>query len=119
MDSDEVPVPTSAGIVATALGATAVAILMRWVYEGGYSHLTKKRFFFALCLLAVGTLLARIYIRHQWLRYVRESSLKEMTNFVTRAQDFDSATSAAVGLIQEVELVSRGYRMYVIQDTKV
>jgi len=112
-DNDEVPVPTSAGIVVTAVGAIAVAFLISWAYEGGYSHLTKKRFFFAIGLIAVATVLAHAYIRQQWLRYVRESALKEMTTFVTRSQDFDSASSAAVALIQEVELVSRGYRMFV------
>jgi len=99
--------------VATALGALALAWMISWVYEGGYSHLTKKRFLFALCVLAAVALFGHAYIRHQWLRYVRESALKEVTAFVSRSQDLDSASSAAVGLIQEVELVSRGYRMYV------
>ena len=114
-DNDEVPVPTSVGIVCTTLGAIAVASLINWVYEGGYSYLTKKRFFFALSLLALAAVLAHAYIRHQWLRYVRESALKEMARFVLQSQDFDGVTSAAVGLIQEVELVSRGYRMLVQQ----
>ena len=105
-------------MVVTALGAIAVAFLISWVYEGGYSYLTKKRFLLAISLLALAAILANAYIRHQWLRYVRESALKEMTKFVTRSQDFDSATSAAVGLIQEVELVSRGYRMLVPQIKK-
>ena len=99
----------------TAVGAFAVAFLISWAYEGGYSNITKKRFSFAVGLLAVTAVLAHAYIRHQWLRYVRESALKEMTTFVSRSQEFDNATSAGVGLVQEVELVSRGYRMFVRQ----
>ncbi|KAK7737411.1 hypothetical protein SLS53_006484 [Cytospora paraplurivora] len=51
------------------------------------------------------------YIRQQWLKYIREQTLAEMTTFISKAQDFDSASSAAVALVQEVELVSRGYRL--------
>ncbi len=107
----ESQVQTAAGLAITALTAVAVAWVLHWVYEGGYSHLTKKRFFLGLCLVVAVAVAGCAYIRHQWLRYVRESALREITTFVARCQDFDSATSAAVGLVQEVELVSRGYRM--------
>lgn len=40
--------------------------------------------------------------------------MAEITAFVAKSQDFDGASSAAVSLVQEVELVSRGYRMYVL-----
>ena len=106
-----VAVPTSAGLFATAAAALVVAWVARWLYSGGYAHLTKKRVSFtALVLVAVGVV-SQAYLRQQWLRYLRNQALGEVTTFVARSQDFDSASSAAMSLIQEVELVSRGYRM--------
>lgn len=103
--------PTSTGLLATAAAALVVAWVARWIYTGGYAHLTKKRVTFtALILLAVGAV-SQAYLRQQWLRYLRNQALGEVTTFVTRSQDFDGASSAALSLVQEVELVSRGYRM--------
>jgi len=51
------------------------------------------------------------YVRRQWLQYLRQQTLVEISNLVAKAQGLDTAISAAVTLIQEVELVSRGYRM--------
>jgi hypothetical protein len=73
--------------------------------------MAEKRVIFAAVLLVAGGFLSQIYIRQQWLRYLRNQTLAEVTAFVTKSQDFDSASSAALALIQEVELVSRGYRM--------
>ncbi|KAK3341776.1 Mysoin-binding motif of peroxisomes-domain-containing protein [Lasiosphaeria hispida] len=103
--------PTSTGLAATAAGALLVAWIMSWVYYGGYSHLTKKRVLFAAVLLVAGGFASHVYIRQQWLRYLREQAMAEVSTFVAKAQDFDSASSAALSLIQEVELVSRGYRI--------
>lgn len=104
-------VPTSTGLLVTAVGALLVAWIISWVYTGGYSHLTKKRVIFAVVLLVVTVLVGHVFIRHRWLKYLRDQALAEVTTFVSRSQDFDSATSAALSLIQEVELVSRGYRL--------
>ncbi|KAK3329559.1 Mysoin-binding motif of peroxisomes-domain-containing protein [Apodospora peruviana] len=104
-------VPTSTGLLVTAAGALVVAWIISWVYSGGYSHLTKKRVIFAVVVFVATVLLAHVYIRQQWLRYLRDQALAEVTTFVSRSQDFDSASSAALSLIQEVELVSRGYRL--------
>lgn len=104
-------VPTSTGLVTTAAGALIMAWIISWVYYGGYSQLTKKRVVFAAVLLVAGGWFSQVYIRHQWLRYLRGQALAEVTTFVSRSQDFDSVSSAALSLIQEVELVSRGYRI--------
>ncbi|KAK3383742.1 Mysoin-binding motif of peroxisomes-domain-containing protein [Lasiosphaeria ovina] len=104
-------VPTSTGLIATAAGALIVAWMISWVYSGGIAYLTKKRMLFATTVLIVGALFSHAYIRKQWLRYVRDQALSEVATFVSGSQDFDSASSAALSLIQEVELVSRGYRI--------
>ncbi|KAJ9157880.1 hypothetical protein NKR23_g30 [Pleurostoma richardsiae] len=109
--SHEPRIPTEGGILITAAGALALAWLISWFSGGGYSYFTKKRAIALLLVLAVGVVLSQAYVRQQWLRYVREQALSEIATFVSKSQDFDSATSAAVALIQEVELVSRGYRL--------
>jgi hypothetical protein len=114
--SDDPPVahmnnPTTTGLVLTAAGAIALAWLVSWVYSGGYSHLTKKRVLVAVVLLVAAGILSHAFIKQQWLRYLREQAVTEVSTLVSRSQDFDTASSAAAALIQEVELVSRGYRM--------
>jgi hypothetical protein len=103
--------PTTTGLVLTASGAVIFAWLVSWVYSGGYAHLTKKRVLFTVGLLAVAAILSHAYIKQQWLRFLREEAVREVSTFVSRSQDFDSVSSAAAALIQEVELVSRGYMM--------
>ncbi|KAG7292507.1 hypothetical protein NEMBOFW57_002542 [Staphylotrichum longicolle] len=109
--SQNVAVPTSTGLLATAAAALVVAWVVRWIYSGGYAHLTKKRVSFSALLLVAVAAVSQAYIRQQWLRYLRNQALCEVTTFVSRSQDFDSASSAALSLVQEVELVSRGYRL--------
>lgn len=50
--------------------------------------------------------------RRQWLKYLRQQAVQAAAHLVSNAQGFDSAASASVVFIQEVELVSRGYQMY-------
>ena len=104
-------VPTTTGVLATAAAALVVAWMVKWVLSGGYEHLAKKRVAFSGVVLVAVAAVAQVYVRQQWLRYLRNQSLAEVTTFIARSQDFDSAASAALSLIQEVELVSRGYRM--------
>jgi hypothetical protein len=64
-----------------------------------------------LALLAGFAAIFYAYMRRQWLQYLRQRSLAEVSEFVTRAQEFDTVVGGALALVQEVELVSRGYRM--------
>lgn len=104
-------IPSQTGLLITAVGALGIAWFISWLYGGGYAHLTKKRVVVFVMVIGVAGVASQAYLRQQWLRYVREQTLAEMTTFVSKAQDFDSASSAAVALVQEVELVSRGYRL--------
>ncbi|KAG6017311.1 hypothetical protein E4U54_007733 [Claviceps lovelessii] len=99
------------GILASILGALAIAVILSWVRGNGSSYVTRKRLAFFLVLLATATFLGQVYMRRQWLRYRREQSLAGMTTFVSNSNDFDSASEATLSLVQEVELVSRGYRI--------
>jgi uncharacterized membrane protein len=101
------------GILASVLGALAVAIVLSWILSKGPSHITRKRVILLVLVIAALSFLGPVYMRRRWLRYRREQSLSEMTSFVSNAHSFDSATGAALALVQEVELVSRGFRMCV------
>ncbi|CAH0049936.1 unnamed protein product [Clonostachys solani] len=99
------------GVLASILAALALAIILSWVLGSGQSSITRKRLVFLIVIGAAGLLLGQVYIRRQWLRYRRDQSLSEISAFVSNSHEFDSATTAALSLIQEVELVSRGYRI--------
>jgi hypothetical protein len=51
------------------------------------------------------------YMRRQWLQYLRREAVECAAALVTNMQAFEASTSSALALIQEVELVSRGYRL--------
>jgi hypothetical protein len=59
------------------------------------------------------------YMRRQWLQYLRQEAVEGASALVTNLQAFEASTSSALALIQEVELVSRGYRLYVRIPAKV
>ncbi|CAN8099607.1 unnamed protein product [Discula destructiva] len=103
--------PSQAGIFLTAVGSLGLAWFISWLYSGGIANLTKKRVVVFVAVFAVAGVASQAFIRQQWLRWVRDQTLVEISTFVSKAQDFDSVSIAAVALIQEVELVSRGYRL--------
>ncbi|KAG6045617.1 hypothetical protein E4U39_002133 [Claviceps sp. Clav50 group G5] len=99
------------GLLASILGALAIAVILSWVLGNGSTYITRKRLACFVALLAAATFMGQIYMRRQWLRYRREQSLTEIGSFVSNSNDFDSASEATLSLVQEVELVSRGYRI--------
>ena len=66
---------------------------------------------FAFALVASVALYA--FFRRQWPQYLRSQAVDNASSLVSNTQSLIAVTSAAVLLIQEVELVSRGYRMFV------
>jgi hypothetical protein len=65
----------------------------------------------SLAVLVGISLVLYAYMRRQWLLYLRRETLYETSNFVAAAQQFDHVVGGSLSLVQEVELVSRGYRM--------
>lgn len=101
------------GFLGSVLGALAVAAVLSWVLGGASSSATWRRIAILAVLFAASTLVGGVYMRRQSLRKRRQQALLQVTEFVANSHDFDSATGAALSLVQEVELVSRGYRMSV------
>lgn len=64
-----------------------------------------------LTLVAATATLLYAYARRRWLQSLRHQAVQRATLLVSNAQIFDASAFAAASLIQEVELVSRGYRM--------
>ena len=106
-------IPPAPAVLTSVTGAVVAAFLAAWVAAGGYESLTKRRVISIAFVLAGATLWAPVYFKRQWLKFRMDQVLAEVTSFVSTSQSLDGATGAAVSLIQEVELVSRGYRMYV------
>lgn len=91
----------------------AASILISWVFRGsgGQKMFSKARAITALLLSFVVAVFLFTQARRKWLRHVRLKAIEYAVIFVENSQTFDILASNAVTLIQEVELVSRGYRL--------
>lgn len=115
-NAEHASVATVGGTVAVVFGAFAAALFLRWVAGRTTSGpasaaLTARRVAGVATMIALVVAISHAYLRRQRLRCLHERNLTEAAAFVAASQDFDSATGAAVSLVQEVELVSRGYRI--------
>jgi hypothetical protein len=99
------------GLVTSVAGALLFALALSWILGSGPPLLSWKRLVVLIVLIPAGVVLGQVLMRRQWLRFRRQQSLSEISTFVQNSQEFDGASSAALALIQEVELVSRGYRL--------
>lgn len=63
------------------------------------------------CIGVVMAVILYAYLRRQRLNNLRVQAVESASAITTSAQSFDAAASETFTLIQEVELVSRGYRM--------
>ncbi|KAH8815133.1 Mysoin-binding motif of peroxisomes-domain-containing protein [Xylogone sp. PMI_703] len=106
-DAPQVGAFTLAGAAVTATLGFSIAWLIHWTR----GRVAKGRMLILLGFLSVLALVSYAYVRRQWLQYLRQRALAETSEFVAKAQELDVVATAALNLIQEVELVSRGYRL--------
>ncbi|PVH93222.1 hypothetical protein DM02DRAFT_634740 [Periconia macrospinosa] len=94
-----------------ALLTAATAFVLVWVLHWSRKRASKTRL--AVVLLVFAAIATAIYtqIRRQRLQYLRHQAVDGVSTLVTNLQAFEASTSSALALIQEVELVSRGYRL--------
>lgn len=102
---------TLAGASVTLGCVFAVAWLVRWAKDGDDSFVGRSRIPISMLVVAAMVLLSYGYMGRQWLHYLRQQALAETSEFVAKAQELDQVAAGAMTLVQEVELVSRGYRM--------
>lgn len=74
----------------------------------------KGRILVVLALIAVLGIASYGYLRRQWLKYLRHQAVDAASGLTTNLQAFEVSTTAVLSLVQEVELVSKGYRMCVM-----
>ncbi len=101
------------GLCLTGVAAFILAWSIHWIRSAGRIHLSGWRICLTLstAVMMFGGLYA--LLRRQWLHYVRAQAVETASSLTASAQNFDAAAAAALTWIQEVELVSRGYRMWV------
>ena len=102
---------TWTGICCTA----GVAFAMAWsahmarIFARSYSSNLASYILYLILAIFLSSLF--IILRRQWLLHIRNEAISAASSLVANAQSFDAIASATITLIQEVELVSRGYRM--------
>lgn len=94
------------GATAFVLAWSVRLLQSRAVVSYDPSHI----FLFALAVFAIMVTLY-YYLRRQWLHYLRIQAIESASSLTINAQHFDAVASAGITLIQEVELVSRGYNI--------
>ena len=109
-------IPSPRGVVLTIVISFALAGSIRWISSQTISSLSVSATLLFLLLIGVATVALYYYFRRQWLQYLRVQAVESATFFIATSQDFDAAASTGISLVQEVELVSRGYNMYVYRN---
>ncbi|RAH70704.1 proliferating cell nuclear antigen [Aspergillus aculeatinus CBS 121060] len=99
------------GALVTASTSFSVAWLIQWGRSKPASGLSPWKIGVLLVLVPVIGVFYFAFAKRQWLKYLRHQAVDAAATFIGNAQGFDSAASASVVFIQEVELVSRGYRI--------
>ncbi|MCJ1479822.1 hypothetical protein MMC13_008508 [Lambiella insularis] len=102
---------TTRGVYITGAGAFAFVLAVQRAQHLARSYSSSWELLLLASILALVTLALYIFFRRQYLLYVRTQAIESANSLVSNAHSFDAAVSAALTLVQEVELVSRGYRI--------
>ena len=102
---------SSMGLAVTGVTAVALAYLIKRLQGVKISDYSITTIGTVTSFVVLMAMTLYYYVRCQWLHYLRMRSMENATSLTTNAQNFDAAALAAFTLIQEVELVSRGYNM--------
>lgn len=99
--------PTGAALTGTT------AFLLVWLVHWSRRQPAFSKGRSSLVFVVFAAVFAAVYsyTRRQWLQYLRQEAVEGASAVVTNLQAFEASTASALALIQEVELVSRGYRL--------
>ena len=106
------------GVSTTGVAAFVLAWTLHGLRRVEVAQITSRR---VILISVLGLAISAgfyFYVLQQGLNNVRGQVIRNASSLVESAQNFDAAASSAVALIQEVELVSRGYRMYVFRSVR-
>ncbi|EME79277.1 uncharacterized protein MYCFIDRAFT_50883 [Pseudocercospora fijiensis CIRAD86] len=96
------------GALSAAALAFALVLLIDWLRA---RRMSKSKVLLVLTALAIAAFIAYAYLRRQWLQSLRRQVVQTATRLTTNWQAYELSSSSALSLIQEVELVSKGYRL--------
>jgi hypothetical protein len=99
------------GAFLTATTSFAVVWLVHWAKAGPGGSFNKGRALIVMSVLVGAAILLYTWARRQLLKNLRSNAVSNESALVRNLQAFDASTSAALVLVQEVELVARGYRI--------
>lgn len=99
------------GAATTAMVAFALVYMIHWARSGRDGVISKSRVALVILVFVVTAFVGYGYVRRQWLKFLRRQAVSEVTALTANWQAFEVSASSALSLIQEVELVSKGYRL--------
>lgn len=99
------------GVGLSAFTAFALVWVTKHAYVGVFLDMTWNKIALTATLMGITGAILYAYMRRYLLLFLRRRAISAASDFVTGMQSFGSVTSSMLTLIQEVELVSRGYRM--------
>ena len=99
------------GAAATIAIALALVLMIHWARSRAGGSMSRGRIGLALTVFAVLAVFGYAYIRRQWLKFVRHNAVTAASMLTANWQAFEVSSSSAMSFIQEVELVSKGYRI--------
>lgn len=99
------------GAIGTAAIAFTTVWLIHWARSSKGGYVSKGRITLVVTIFALLALVGYAYVRRQWLKYLRHQAVAGATGLTTNWQAFEISSSSALQFIQEVELVSKGYRL--------
>ncbi|KAI6249930.1 hypothetical protein HI914_01583 [Erysiphe necator] len=102
---------TVAGAGITALFAFLLAWSIHWVRSGANSIIGIGRIIVLFTVVGAFGVIFYAYLQRRWLQRLRHDTLAELSELILAAYNIDNAAASALSLIQEVELVSRGYQI--------
>lgn len=110
--------PNPRGLVLTATIAFALAWSISWFRSQVIADYSISTVLLSMSIIIITFIVLYYYSRRKWLQYLRVQAVESASSLISTAQDFDAAVIAGITLVQEVELISRGYNMCVQENAE-
>ena len=99
------------GLFLTAVISFALVWSMKVLRTSVWASSSWRKIGLAVLVAPVALLVLYVYLRQQRLQNMRMQAVSSASSYAESAHSFDAVALAAVTLIQEVEVLSRGYKL--------
>lgn len=99
------------GALLTGSAAFALVWFIHWAKGSQNESYKKGRLSVVIATFILSAIVVYAYVRRQWLKYLRRQSVEAASALMTNFQAFHASMTSSLSFIQEVELISRGYRL--------